>query len=232
MEIKDYSVTRDNVLIALYNEDHLNLMSKKVKTTSGGIILFDFDYYVDETSRKLKMSKEIGEVISVGPLCEFCKPGDLAIIDYTVDMDEDIILHETADAKYVAIPEKHVVTQSDHGTFNANGQYCKIYDKGDCILQSNIYGVIRDEKILCNKDYVIFSFKDADDNFELMQNGFWIIKRDKECDLITLTVEFAHADSPLKPGNRVKVYTNYVFTKNIQCNAFLMAYEQDIYCVL
>lgn len=228
MNISKYTPTADHVLIEMKKEDYLNIYSKKIKTLDGGIITFDFDTYVDPTDHTLKMSKEIGDVVAIGPDCNFCKVGDCVILDYTVDMDQDCIVHETESSKFITIKEQHSYVDHDHGAYNENGIYCRIFNKGDMIQQSNIYGVIRDENIICNSNYVIFAYKDVDANFELSPGGIWFPKKNDTGDLMSLTIDFCPAKSKYKRGDIVLVYQYYVFTKDIQCNAFLMAYETDI----
>lgn len=231
INIQDYTPTFANVLLKVEKEDYVSILTQKVKTSSGGIIEFDFDHYITP-AREIKNSREIMQVISIGPECAFCIPGDLAIIDYTVDEGQDHIVYEDDKFIYYCLDETRNIVQEDHGVFNPIGSYCPIYSKGDCNRESLIYGVIRNEKIICNENYVIFKFEEVDDLYELNQDGVWLPKSQSAGDYTKLTIEFTSYNSKYKTGDKVMVYEYFTFTKNIQCNAFLMAYEQDISGVL
>lgn len=230
-DINDFIPIKDKVLIEIKKDNHLTILSKKIKTSSGGIIEFDFDFYTDPTDNTLKESRELGDVIAIGDECSFCQVGDMAILDYTVDEDKECIVHETNLTKFIVIPEKGKFAEKNHGIYNQNGSYCKIYNKGDSLFETNIFGVIRNENIICNNRYVIFTEEDADANFEISPNGLYLPKSaDVGGDVKELTIEFAPINSKYKSGDKVLVYQYFLFTKPIQCNAFLMAYEQDILC--
>lgn len=230
IDITQFTPTGANVLLQVEKEDYVSVLTQKVRTSSGGIIEFDFDHYMSP-SGEFKVSRELMKVISVGPKCKFCQPGDMGIIDYTIDEDDDLIVYEDETYKYFCIPEDREIVKESHGVYNARGAYSKIYDEGDCIRESSILGVIRDEKIICNENFVIFREEDANDLFELSDTGIWIPKEQQGGEYMLLTIEFVPEGSPYKPGDKVFVYQYFVFTKNIQAYAFLMANEQDISAV-
>ncbi len=227
INITEFKPTFSNILLAVEKEEYVSILTQKVRTSTGGIIMFDFDHYLNSEG-EMKTARELMNVVSVGPNCKLCQPGDIAIIDYTVDETEDLVVYEDERFKYFCLSEDRDLAPADHGVYNANGVWSKIYGKGDMIRESLIYGVIRNDKIICNENYVVFRPEDADKFFELNEAGLWIPKQEQGGDYMTLTIEFAPLGSKYKAGDKVMVPQYYTFTKNIQANAFLMAYEQDI----
>jgi hypothetical protein len=233
IDISTYTVTGDNVILKFDKEDYFSIYSKKVKTSSGGIITFDFDTYYSEETKEFKYARETAEVIAIGKDVKLCQVGDTALLDYMVDMDFDNVLFEDHKTKIVFLKEGNVVQTESHGVWSSTGVWSPIWSAGDTTQFSNIIGVIRDNNIICNNEYVIYKFEDVDNQFELSQSGIWLPKEDKtNKEMVHMTIEFCAYDSKYKVGDVVSVYKNYLFTKNIQCNAFMASYEQDIWGVL
>lgn len=232
IDISQYTVTGDNVILQMDKEDYFSIYSKKIKTSNGGIITFDFDVYYDEAQKETKFARETAHVIATGPDVKLCQVGDEALLDYTIDSDYDCILYEDHKYKIIFLKEGNVVQTESHGVWSSTGVWSPIWQAGDTTQFSNIIGVIRDNNIICNSEYVIYKYEDVDSQFEISHGGIWLPKSDKTAqEMLHLTIEFCAHDSKYKPGDVVSVYKNYLFTKNIQCNAFMCSYEQDIWGV-
>lgn len=230
MDITKYKVTGDNVILKIDKEDYFSIYTQKIKTTNGGIITFDFDVYYDEAQKQTKFARETAQVIATGPDVKLCQIGDEALLDYTVDMDEDCILFEDHKYKIIFLKEGNVVQEKTHGVWSSTGVWSPIWKAGDTTQFSNLIGVIRDNNIICNDQYVIYKYEDVDNQFELAPSGIWVPKdTNKSEEIVHMTIEFCPYNSQYKRGDIVSVYKNYLFTKNIQCNAFMMSYHMDIW---
>jgi hypothetical protein len=225
--IKDFEVLNDNVILKYDKSDKSTILTKKIRTHSGGIVTFDFDLYIDQNTQEIMVDRSLVEVIGAGPKCTLCTPGDMAVIDYTAEDDPSIVLYEDHESKVFFLREKDVVQKEDVGVYNSLGNYSIIYHEGDTTEFSRIYGVIRNEHIICNDAYVVFKFEDLENGYEQSPSGIWFPKN-KRGDIITLTIEYAPENCHYKPGDKVALFQGYTFTKQINLNTFLMAYTQDV----
>ena len=163
----------------------------------------------------------VGIVISVGEGVLDIEIGDLAIIDYLVDTDEEIIIDYIDDDKVVSIlaVTSYHLEDSEGGDgkrkFNHAGEYKEL---------SQVYGVFRNEQLLPIEPYV---FLEAESNVinRFTPTG---LSYEEEILIIERKVLAAYNSSFAKAGETVIVKDIDVFNRSFDGKEISIMLNNDV----
>lgn len=174
-------------------------------------------------------SVQVGDVIGVGKNIGWVKDGDRAILDYTVDVnDENVAYKNTEKDKVVCL---NAITKYHDSDFfvpaNRNRPFDQyVYRVGDIDTASMLIGVIRDGEIIPNFPYIILAYKKL--NTMHVANKAGIYQMDFEEKVVERYVVAVNERSKLKVGDVVVVDADSLFDRVADGKMVSVVYEHDI----
>jgi co-chaperonin GroES (HSP10) len=166
----------DSVIIKIRKEDRDALFAKTITRDDGTKVKLFIAQPVsadDVTANEKFVS--CGEIVSRGTNVKLFECGDLAILDYTLDNDESVIVGYEGDDKLVAVKAHTTFVDRDLVVYahrepqktqgNAKAMRVSrdqiVQHKGDYNEMSLVLGVIRGEKLIANEPFVFLDYEDT-----------------------------------------------------------------------
>jgi len=154
----------DRAILRINAKEREGIFNKKFKGDDGK--MYSIIVTVDEQSgfdRKATLFVRTADVISVGRKVRNIQAGDIAILDYLVDNDENIVLGWENGDKYVSVKavttyhEKEVYAYANRQQKDAKD--IRVAKVGSVKMVSQIIGCIRGEKFIANDPYVFIEYR-------------------------------------------------------------------------
>lgn len=208
--INQNSVPR--LLIKITKEDRAALSEKTIVTNEG----IETKLYLNtpwekpknqqgenEATDNNKLSVRYGTVIGLSAgICGY-KKGDIAILDYTVDIDDDTYLvTKEGDDKIVSVPCKTTFCDSELIATSYDQNFIErnviVQKPGEVDQLSLVFGVVRKEKFIPNDHYVF-----CEPHYPQPQSLILFTNAKPEPTHVQRTIVFASKSSGLQPGQEI-----------------------------
>lgn len=144
----------NRVIIRMYSKDRYDLFNKKIERKDGSVVELAIGHEWDDERLDASYAQNVsvGEVVGIGRNMEdVLRLGDIAIIDYLVDNDKDLIIEITEEYKDVIIWGKCLYHEKD-ALKEVNGR--RAFYKGEYKKIGQIFGVVRDSKLIAIEPYI------------------------------------------------------------------------------
>ena len=152
-----YKANGHYVLVEITKAAREALFSKKVVTDTGEIVtlfIADDKQGSAETVEDVSRFVNCGWVLNVGNQIRNVLPGDLALISYICDNDASVIVGYNGEDKVIAVrglTTRHKDTKIVKGE---RGREQTAWSENDYIDLSDVYGVVRGEKVIAIEPFV------------------------------------------------------------------------------
>lgn len=136
------------VVVKITKESRDNVFKRTVKTDSGETVNIFLPAAIDKMDeRHSQFFVTCGEVMAVGEDVIEVKVGDIAILDYTQDNNEEIILRYEGEDKLIVVSAVSTFHTDNYEVEPANKRRQIVWQKGDIKELSNVLGVIRNGEL-------------------------------------------------------------------------------------
>jgi co-chaperonin GroES (HSP10) len=147
----------DRVILRITAEERASIFNKSYVRPDG--TMYSLILTVDEAKgfdRKATLYAKTAEVVAVGRKVKNIEVGDIALLDYKVDNDENVVLGWENGDKYVSVRGVSTYYESDIWAYATRQQKQDIRaaKKGALKDASDILGCIRGDKLIANDPYV------------------------------------------------------------------------------
>ncbi len=165
MDFKNLKPMPDRAILRITAKEREGVFKKSYRRDDGST--YSLIVTVDEEEgfdRKATIFVRTAEVVSVGRKVRNLQAGDIAILDYLVDNDSNVVLGWENGDKYISV--KAVTEYHDKELWAyANRQQLrskdmKVAKNGAVKNVSQILGCIRGEKLLANDPYVFIKYRE------------------------------------------------------------------------
>lgn len=170
----------------------------------------------------------IAKVIAIAEELTSVKPGDMVVVDYSVDTANGMVIgHENGNKLVRANATNEFYTDSKLISATTESRYDVYeYKPGDLKSASTIFGVIKGEEIIPNYPYVFLKYVNLDGEFEMTETG--LVVPSSEGDMVIRQVMFSHSDSPMKPGDNVMVDYAALYERDLGAELISICMQDDI----
>jgi len=231
-DVSKIKVFPTRVLIRIKGEERENVFLGKEITTENGkkIRLVKTIDTTPDMDRKSTLFVREGEVIQVGSAVNDIRVGDIAILDYKVDNDENVIVGWIGEDKIVAPIAVTEYFANDEVRYanRLNPKDVIINRRGEIDKISDIIGVIRDGKFYAQDPYIIMQFRPASEKKETL-SGIMYEERQKYIDVEVLAVsEHSRRKYGIVNGSFVKVLEQDTFRVDTSKTIILVCNDSDV----
>jgi hypothetical protein len=164
MDFKSLKPMPDRAIVKISAQDRADIFTKKYSRPDGST--YSLIVTVDEEKgfdRKATLFVRTAEVISVGRQVRNVEVGDIAILDYLVDNDENIVLGWDGGDKYVSVRALSTYYKHDGWVYASRDQKqpkdIRVFKKDALFEASQILGCIRGDKLVANDPYVFIEHR-------------------------------------------------------------------------
>lgn len=234
---KGFQPNNKYVLVKIKKQDRESLFSKKITTDSGEVItlLTGQDKGEGDTDSSAFYVSN-GLIVGVGKDIKEVKIGDLGLIEYTCDNDDDIIVGYEGEDKIIAVlsvSEKHTEDNIiyENRKINENGKTSPTqiaWLKGEYKHYSSLYGTVRGESIISISPYCFVTHKET--IIEKVSSSGIVYKEDEkmiERQLISISKEEGIRQK-IKKGDTLIVDDFDVFSIEYNNNKINCMFDFDI----
>jgi len=218
-----YKVPR--LLVRISDDYRRSMTEKEILTNTGEKISLCLRAQATQDTEdltKFEWSIKVGKIVGLSPGCAGYKLGDLAIMDYIVDCDEQYLVEMDGSDKIVSVPcettfHGEAIYSTTYGsikkersrfgghiqTFNYTGEVNRLVAApGDVDQLSLVLGVIRQGKLIAN-DHYLFCRKEPEMSQEMeLVDGILAYRNYAETH-ITRQVLFASPYNQFSPGDTI-----------------------------
>ena len=236
-----YGIPR--ILVRLARSERESKMSHLFKMPDGsnGSIITKLPMY--EEVDKWELNVSVGTVVALSDKADGIEIGDIAIIDYTVDCDEQYVVGYVDGDKIVSVPcqtrlhdkdiivttyyskiqnpKTKVVSYVPHGEKNI-----KVAAKGDVDQLSLVLGIVRNNQVIPNESY-LFCKVPVVSTAMVEKNGILSYAPVEE-KVLQREVIFAHPKSGFKAGDQIIAVRDSAFKLELYDYHFDMIGVHDV----
>lgn len=183
--------------------------------------LFTAPTYTEGYDQKFTQNVSVGKVIGVGEAVTNVVPGDIAIVDYLVTNDTDVLIGYFKNNQVVCVDAESTY-HTDDAPPAQNGR--KAWVKGDHDISSPILGVIRENEAIAFDPHVFLENKSTK-ILKVLHNGQL---REAKVPVTTRIVIAAPERSKIQPGDEVTVQDVDLFTREVGGKELSIVFLEDI----
>lgn len=214
----------DKILIKITKRQLENITSKMITRDDGKKIrLFTEPEFEKGFDRRYQQNVSTGVILAVGENVKGIYASDLAIIDYLVSNNDDVLIGFLNGDQLCAIDARTVYHTTDSKP-DSKGR--RAFVKGDFEVISPLLGVVRRDKIIAFSPYV-FLVPRSEKIVSVLPNG-----RIKETDeqMSEREVLAGSETSKYKDGDIIITPTLNIFNRHIEGQEISVVFEKDILC--
>jgi hypothetical protein len=222
-----------HIYVRMSEQDRVRIFEQEVKRGDGKVVTLTIDTQAGKGEDKAySQSLSIGTVIAIADNISGISVGDIAILDYTIDHSDELIIVEKEDEKIVRVDTR---TLYEHETLIADANRRNsgpkvVYYKGDLKNQTLLIATIgKDGSIKPSFPYLVLEHRKKKDEF-VIQNNEWV--PNEEDPFTDRKVVAVWEGSDYKPGDEVICEESGIFDRQINETYFDIVSEKDIAAVL
>lgn len=227
----------NNVIIYISELDRRKLFEKPIVTIHGEQLWLTTGIKADENmENSYSQSVTVGTVVAVGSNVKGIQRNDYALLDYQVDLSNDFFLHSDGLGKYVSIlantsyEKEDLVIDSNRRTPHPT----IVHKAGEFKSISMLIAVVRDDKVIANRPYVISEHEKPSSKFE-QRGGLIFTTEEKRTavkrKIIAVSERDREDDAPLKPGDNVYIEDDAIFDREINGKVYDIFFETDVLAI-
>lgn len=222
--------TRPNtVLVRILEADRKALFEKPIRLPNGETAYMTIDDMEEKgVDRSFAQTVSVGVVIAVGAGVEGVQVGDHAIMDYIVDLTEEILVTRDRKGKVVCMTTETKFRKEDR-IIDANRRTPKPtvdYLKGDLEEAPLLIAVVRDGVIHCMKPYTILKHIPYSVKYKEDDSPIWSFQEVTE--VVHRNVKFVFDGSEHKPEEMVLCENSSIFERSMNGQPFDIIFDFDI----
>lgn len=182
-----------------------------------------------EKDEHFSQGVHLAKAIAVGDEVTNVKPGDILLVDYTVDTATANILFDDGKKKLVNVIAKNIYHDEDFliPASNTQPQDMYVWKKGDLDEITVLFGIVKDDgEVIPLDPFVILEYVVIDGQFEQNENG--ILVPIYENDVVMRRCLFAHPNSRIKQGDLVLVPFDALYEREIYDKVISVCVDKDI----
>lgn len=224
MKTKQINITPapDRILVKISKRQAEDLTSKWIVRDDGTKVkLFLEPEYEKGYDRRWQQNVSVGTILAVGENVENIYPSDIAILDYTSQNDDDILVGFFKGDQIISIVARTTYEQKD-AIPDSNG--LKAWKKGDFLIMSQVLGVIRNDKVIAFSPYVFLESK-SNLIVVVMANGK--ILETKE-DISQRKILSISEETFYSAGDEILIKEEDIFFREIDGNQMSVVFDRDI----
>lgn len=223
-------VLANHVIVRISAEERRKLFDVPVKRNDGSLVWLNVNQEAEAfTDKWYEQSVTVGEVLAVGAHVKNIHPGDLAIMDYTVDKTAEHVLWENEEEKCIRVlavssfkQAREVIPanrRTPHPTLLCNA--------GDPDELSNIIGVVRNGTIYPVFPYIFLEYEGIDDEWK-QRDGSVLYTQQLIEPVVYRTVSFVSEQSQFRPGQRLAFDVEDLFERMFEGKRFDIGWERVV----
>lgn len=223
------STVRYHAIVEILNEDKERVFYKEVTLKNGKKVKMTLNIpargiYDDHFSQGVSLAR----VVSIGKDVSPVKPGDMVIVDYSVDTDTAKIIEINDQGKYVRVVAANKFYDHDKMAYANKYERFDAYEyrNGDLEFAAAIFGIIKGDEIQPVPPYVFMQYVDLEGKF--IKTGSGLMVPSKEGEFVIRQVLFAGEDSHFKAGDKVLVDFASLYERQVNDGLISICMEQDI----
>lgn len=163
-EGNDYFVHPDCVIVKISKEARDNVFKRKVVDNAGNEVTI----FLPAPSQKsdgnyTEYFVTCGEVYAVGDNVKNTQTGDIGILNYLCDNEEDIIVGYEGEDKLIvvsAVTKRHTETLIAYANRRSSRDQI-VYEKDDYENMSQLLGVVRDKELIAHDPYIFLKHENT-----------------------------------------------------------------------
>ncbi len=221
------------IYVRMSEQDRVRIFEQEVKRGDGKIVTLTIDTQAGKGEDKAySQSLSVGTVIAIADNIKGIKVDDIAILDYTIDHSDELVVTENEKEKVVRVD---IRTLYEHETLIAeanrrNSGPKVVYYKGDLKNQTLLIATIgKDGLIRPSFPYLVLEHRKKKEEF-IIQNNEWV--PNDEDPYTDRKVVAVWEGSEYKPGDEVICEETGIFDRQINETYFDIVSEKDIAAVL
>lgn len=236
----NYFVHPDKVMIKIKKEDSESLYAKWITRNDGSKVqLFIQPEPEQHAANRSQIFVSLGEIMQVGEKVvgqqTYVAPGDIAILDYTVDNFTDNILFYDDDGNKIIVIDGNTTYHENDEWVYASRRHPKdtlVARKGDMITVSPLLGVIRSDIYLIAIQPYVFLEHLPSVVEKVSQSGIMYSEKENIIERKVLSVSLpSRWDLMIDQGHTVVVKDVDVFDVKLKDGKIQCVLEQDILMV-
>lgn len=214
----------NKVIIRISKHQWNSLFSNKVKKTDGTEVKLFVDTEAEPGfDRRFQQNVSVAKVVAVGENIKGIIPGDMAIIDYVVSNDDNILIGYIGGDRLCAMNAKTTYHHKD-AIPNIDGR--KTFKIGDFDTISPLLGVVRNKQVISFDPYV-FVVHEFNPKMSVNEEGLQV---EKLQPIVEREVLCAPEGEFYKGGDTILIKEADLFTRTIDEKEICCCMKQDVLC--
>lgn len=216
------------VLAKISGEDKRQIFEKDVESSSGSIVSLITSLKADiEADEFYSQSVYVATVIGIADDIDHIKIGDIIVIDYLADTDDEKIAYVEGDDKVVLLDVNTKYHTEDRIAYASMNSRMDTYTwrKGDVESQSWIYAIFNNGNLTVNNDYLLLEHRDL--TWE-GKTSSGLISFFSEGDIVVRKVIKAPISSKVKAGDIIVTEAFALLERSIDIYNFDVIMELDV----
>lgn len=222
------------VLVRISKDDRNANTEREIITNTGERIRFFIRHAPDSIAEQKdnnELSVRVGCIIGVSDGVSGLKKGDIAILDYTIDIDEQYFVTMDNGDKIVAVPCATTLCKEELIATSADEKYLErnviVQKPGDVEQLSLLLGIVRGTKFIPNNHYLF-----CEPQVPVQQSLILFSSPVKQETSVQRKVLFAGKQSGFKAGQFIVAIKDSNFTVNIADRRFEIIPVTDVLAIL
>lgn len=230
MDVSNLQAPADHIIVRVDVEKRKTMFTKDIVTATGQTITLitttEFELGCAECGLQ---TVGTAEVINVGKNVKNMQPGDMLMIDYTVELNQSAKPLKDTDGSVFCIRATTTYHEQDFimgGNEKANPKI--IWKAGEINLLSPVIAIVRGDQIIVNDPFVLLQYVKVEVGFKANAEG--ILVKGKVEDLLLRTIICSSEEDSFAPGDVLLVDDLDLFERSINDKVFSVIFKQDILC--
>lgn len=224
---------RHHVLVRISEADRRQMFEKPIVRDDGEVVFLVTGIQAEQgTDASYAQSVSAGEVICVGADVEHVKVGDKVLLDYIVDLTEEIKLYQNKDEKLVRLDTRTIFRPADN-IIPANRRTphpTPAWRKGELDKASLLIAIVREGKLQALWPYLILEHKEVDSEFKMEEGSRFFTLEENEKEIVERKI-LSTSDSEFPEGSSVLCENDALFTRTVNGNIFDVVFIKDVFAV-
>lgn len=217
------------ILVRIQHEDRLALTEKEIKTSAGQSVKFYLASAEEKVRDKTELTVRIGRVMGMSEGVGGVKKGDIAILDYTVDVDDEYFVTWDGKDKIVSVPCLTTLCRGELVATSYDEKFIErnviVQKTGDVDQLSLVLGLIRGTQFIPNDHYVFCEYEPEQPPTSSLIMFNQVVPTHTH---IERTIAFVGKQSKLKEGQRILAMKDSNMTLTLANNTFEIIPVTDI----
>lgn len=223
-----------HVVVEILQSEHERNFYKEITTKKGEKIRLTLTLpKTREKDEHFSQGVHMARAVVVGDEISEVKPGDLLLVDYSVDVATARIVFDDGERKLVDVVGKNTYYETDEriSATNDSPRDMFVWKKGDLDEITVVFGIVKDDgEVVPTDPFVILEYVVVDGQFEENENG--ILIPIYEGDVVMRRCLFAHPDCRIKQGDLVIVPYEALYEREIYDKVISVCIDRDVLAVM